>query len=35
MPLFLWPGRYINVELEATYADAWAVYPAPLKPKIE
>jgi hypothetical protein len=35
MPLFLWPGRYINVELEATYQGAWAVYPAPLKPKIE
>ena len=35
MPLFLWPNRYINVELEATYESAWAVYPAPLKPKIE
>lgn len=35
MPLFLWPRRYINVELESTYASAWAVYPAPLKPKVE
>ncbi|MCE9530737.1 MAG: DUF4058 family protein [Planctomycetes bacterium] len=35
MPLFLWPDRYINVDLEATYASTWAVYPAPLKLKIE
>jgi hypothetical protein len=35
MPLFLWPDRYVNVELETTYANAWAVYPAPLKPKVE
>jgi len=35
MPLFLWPDRYINVDLEATYESAWAVFPAPLKPKIE
>jgi hypothetical protein len=33
--LFLWPGRYINVDLEATYQNAWAVFPAPLKPKIQ
>jgi hypothetical protein len=35
MPLFLWTDRYVNVELETTYASAWAVYPAPLKPKVE
>jgi hypothetical protein len=35
MPLFLWLERYVNVDLESTYADAWAAYPAPLKPKIE
>jgi hypothetical protein len=35
MPLFLWPEKYINVDLEANYADAWKVYPAPLKPKVE
>jgi len=35
MPLFLSPERYINIELEATYESTWAVYPAPLKPKIE
>lgn len=34
MPLFLWPERYINVDLEATYASTWALYPEPLKPKI-
>ncbi len=34
MPLFLWPNRYINLDLEATYASTWAVYPAPLKPKL-
>jgi hypothetical protein len=35
MPLFLWSERYINVDLEQTYQNAWDVYPAPLKPKIE
>ena len=35
MPLFLWPDRYINVDLEQTYQSAWEVYPAPLQPKIE
>lgn len=35
MPLFLWPERYVSLELEPTYAAAWAVYPAPLKPKVE
>jgi hypothetical protein len=35
MPLFLSDERYINVDLESTYAAAWAVYPAPLKPKVE
>jgi len=35
MPLFLWPDRYINVELETSYKNAWAVFPAPLKPKLE
>jgi hypothetical protein len=35
MPLFLWSDRYLNVDLEQTYQSAWAVYPAPLKPKIE
>ncbi len=34
MPLFLWPNRYINVELETTYASTWAAYPAPFKPKL-
>lgn len=34
MPLFLWSGRYINVDLETTYQNAWAVYPEPLKPKV-
>ncbi len=33
--LFLWTGRYINLDLETAYQDAWAVYPAPLKPRIE
>ena len=35
MPLFLWSDFYVNVDLEATYASAWAVYPALLKPRIE
>jgi hypothetical protein len=35
MPLFLWYDRYINVDLEQTYQNAWEVYPAPLKPKVE
>lgn len=35
MPLFLCSDRYINVELEQTYQSAWAVYPGPLKPKVE
>lgn len=35
MPLFLWSDRYLNVELEQTYQNAWDVYPAPLKPRVE
>jgi hypothetical protein len=35
MALFLSAERYVNVDLEATYAGAWKVYPAPLKPKVE
>ena len=35
MPFFLSPGRYIHVELEPTYQAAWAVFPEPLKPKVE
>ena len=27
MPLFLWPDRYIEVELESTYANAWGSVP--------
>lgn len=35
MPVFLWNDSYINLDLEKTYRDAWAVYPEPLKPKVE
>lgn len=35
MPLFLMPTHYVSIDLEATYAAAWAVYPEPLKPKVE
>jgi len=35
MPLFLSDERYINVDLESTYAATWALYPAPLKRKLE
>jgi hypothetical protein len=31
MPVFLGPGRYVPVPLDATYATAWAVFPAALK----
>ncbi|MBI4607245.1 MAG: DUF4058 family protein [Planctomycetes bacterium] len=31
MPLFLKPGIYVPVELEAVYQDAWTVFPSQLK----
>jgi Protein of unknown function (DUF4058) len=35
LPIFLSETRYIPAPLEATYQDAWAVYPAMLKELIE
>jgi hypothetical protein len=35
MPIFLTPDRYVLCPLEETYEQAWAVYPAPLKPPLE
>jgi hypothetical protein len=30
-PLFLAPGWYVNVPLEATYKTSWATTPAPIR----
>jgi hypothetical protein len=30
-PLFLAPGWYVNVSLEATYRASWAVTPRPIR----
>ncbi len=35
MPLFLEPGFYVPAPLEATYQQAWAGFPAPLKGLLE
>jgi hypothetical protein len=31
MPLFLEPGLYVDVPIEATYGQAWEGFPAPWK----
>lgn len=35
MPLFLTPGTYVNVPLEATYQATWDACPAPLREAVE
>jgi hypothetical protein len=35
MPIFLKPGEWVPVPLEATYQTAWAFFPAPLKRLLE
>ena len=35
LPIFLSEDRYIPAPLEATYQEAWAVFPAMLKELIE
>ncbi len=35
MPLFLLPGRYINVPLEETYMQSWKVFPKTLRQEVE
>jgi len=35
MPLFLDSNRYVTVPLQATYDQAWSVYPAALKPRLQ
>jgi hypothetical protein len=34
-PLFLAPGRYVNIPLETTYAASWAVTPQPIRDLVE
>ena len=34
-PIFLTPDYYVNCPLEATYQDAWSVFPAVLKAPLE
>jgi hypothetical protein len=34
-PLFLGPGWYVNIPLEATYAASWAVTPQPIRDLVE
>ena len=35
MPVFLTVERYVPCPLEETYQQAWAAFPAPLKPPLE
>lgn len=35
MPIFLRPGFYVPVPLEATYQDTWSYFPAPMKRLLE
>ena len=34
-PLFLAPGWYVNIPLEATYQSSWAVTPQPIRNRVE